>query len=303
MTYANIDGFVPSEKTKLDPKNVLDQWIWARRNQLVETVSKSLDEYDALQACLAMEIFMDDLSNWYVRRSRRRFWKGEYDADKQQAYAVLYAVLMDFVKLLAPFMPFLSEAIYGNLKAETDLASVHLADWPSFAKATDGRAQSDEKILEQMKTVRELIEIGLNQREQAGIKVRQPLTKFAVRAKDLPSETLEILEDELNVKKIELGANDNRLDVAMTPELVLEGNAREIVRAVQVLRKNGGLEITDRIKLTWQSDVPDIQQTFSQFGDYIKAEVLAETLSEGDGEEHKINGFVVKLGVAKSNAK
>jgi isoleucyl-tRNA synthetase len=292
VTYANIDGFVPSEKTKIVPKNILDQWIWARRNQLVETVSKSLDEYDAMQACLAMESFMDDLSNWYVRRSRRRFWKGEYDADKQQAYEVLYGVLNDFVKMLAPFMPFLSESLYLNLKTDTEPMSVHLTDWPKAGKI-------DDKVLVEMKTARDLIEIGLNQREQAGIKVRQPLAQFTIQANEMSPETVEILEDELNVKEIKLGGKDNQLDVVITPELALEGNAREIVRAIQILRKNGGLEITDRIKLTWQSDAPEIKQTFEQFGDYIKTEVLAETLSEGKGEEHKINGFVVELKVAK----
>ncbi|MFA5009931.1 MAG: isoleucine--tRNA ligase [Patescibacteria group bacterium] len=312
VTYANIDGFVPDEKMKLEPKNVLDQWIWARRNQLVETVSKALDEYDAMQACLAMESFMDDLSNWYVRRSRRRFWrtvrhslgdggKGENDIDKNQAYVVLYTVLKDFVKMLAPFMPFLSEAIYLNLKTEADVASVHLADWPFFAKATQGSAQADQKVLEGMKIVRELIEVGLNQREQAGVKVRQPLASFTVKAKDLSAEVLEILKEELNVKKIELGGVEDKLDATITPELALEGNAREIVRAVQVLRKNGGLEITDRIKLTWKSDAPEIKQTFEQFGDYIKTEVLADVMLEEDGEEHKINGFVVELRVALSD--
>lgn len=292
VTYANVDGFVPSEKTKLKPKNMLDQWIWARRNQLVEVVSKSLDEYDAMQACLAMEVFLDDLSNWYVRRSRRRFWKGELDVDKEQAYVVLYAVLMDFVKLLAPFMPFLSEAVYANLKIDTNPPSVHLTDWPEADKI-------DEQILEQMRTARTLIEIGLNQREQAGVKVRQPLGKFIIEVKDLPSDMVEIIQDELNVKAVEHGS-ENKLNIKITPELALEGHAREIVRAVQILRKIGGLEITDRIKLVWQSDSPEIQQVFEQLGDYIKAEVLAETVGEGRGVGHKINGFMVELGVEKS---
>lgn len=290
VTYANIDGFVPTGDDKLKPKNILDQWIWARRNQLVETVSKSLDEYDAMQACLAMEAFMDDLSNWYVRRSRRRFWKGEYDTDKQQAYTVLYSVLNDFVKMLAPFMPFLSEAIYGNLRVSEWPASVHLTDWPKASTVDLGK-------IAEMSMVRELIEIGLNQREQAGIKVRQPLTKFSVKTK-LDSEYLEILKDELNVKEIVVG-DENQLDTTITPELALEGNAREIVRAIQILRKNGGMEITDRIKLSWSSTDEEIKQTFERFGDYIKNEVLADDMKEGSGEAHKINGFMVELRVEK----
>lgn len=292
VTYANIDGFEPGTKVKVAPKNILDQWIWARRNQLVEAVSKELDDYDPMQACLALEGFLDDLSNWYVRRSRRRFWKGENDADKQQAYVVLYTVLKDLTKLLAPFMPFLGEAIYLNLKTEEEPASVHLTDWPKKEKI-------DEKILEQMKQTRELIETGLNMREQAGIKVRQPLAKFSIQAKGLPKELVEIILEELNVKQVEEG-KENQLDTELTPELKLEGHAREIVRAIQVLRKGGGLEITDRVKLTWSSDESEIKETFSKFGEYVKTEVLADELAEGEGQEHKINGFVVKLKVEKA---
>lgn len=290
-TYAEIDGFVPEKAAVIKPTNVLDKWIWARRNQLVGAVSQVLDEYDSMQACLAMESFLDDLSNWYVRRSRRRFWKGEYDADKQQAYAVLYGVLSDFIKLMAPFMPFLSEAIYANLHAKGEPVSVHLTDWPKADKV-------DEKILEQMKQARELIELGLNQREQAGIKVRQPLSRFTILNKELPEELKEIVADELNVKQVTEG-KANQLETELTPELKLEGNAREIVRAVQVLRKEGGLEITDRITLQWKSEASEIQQTFEQFGDYIKTEVLADKLEMGAGAEHKINGFVVELKVSK----
>lgn len=316
VTYANIDNFVLSDKQTVVPKNILDQWIWARRNQLVEQVSKELDGYNPMQACLAIEAFVDDLSNWYVRRSRRRFWrtvrhslgdggKGENDADKQQAYIVLYSVLMDMTKLLAPFMPFLAETMYSNLKLDKEPISVHLTDWPSSvlldSRTTDEQAQGDDKILVQMKLLRELVENGLNQREQASIKVRQPLAKFTVSASlaDLPEVLEEILKDELNVKMIERG-KENKLDIKLTPQLQSEGLAREIVRAIQVLRKEGGLEITDRIKLLWNSSAGEVKQAVKEFEDYIKTEVLADELSEGEGQEHAINGFMVKLKVTKN---
>lgn len=304
VTYANIDKFVPDGKQKIAPKNILDQWIWARRNKLVEQVSGGLDEYEPMRACLAIEAFVDDLSNWYVRRSRRRFWKGENDADKQQAYVVLYSVLKDMTKLLAPFMPFLAEVMYSNLKTDEDPLSVHLTDWPSFVllngRTSDGHAPSDEKILEQMKLLRELVEDGLNQRERAGIRVRQPLAKFTVGATvaDLPEVLTEILKDELNVKTVERG-QENKLDAELTPQLRSEGLAREIVRMVQVLRKEGGLEITDRIKLFWSSETREVQEAMREFGEYIKAEVLANEASEGDGQEYAINNHVIKLKVEK----
>ena len=300
VTYANIDKFVPSDQQKVAPKNILDQWIWARLNQLVKQVSAGLDEYEPMRACLAIETFVDDLSNWYVRRSRRRFWKGENDADKQQAYVVLYSVLKDVIKLLAPFMPFLAETIYSNLKSGGEPLSVHLTDWPSFAKTSDGQAISDEKILEQMELLRELVENGLNQREQAGIRVRQPLAKFTVSASltDLPETLEEILKDELNVKMVERD-KENKLDTKLTSRLESEGLAREIVRAIQVLRKESGLEITDRIKLFWGSDAKEIKEAVGEFGDYIRAEVLADEILEGDGQEHTINSFMIKLRVEK----
>jgi len=297
VTYANIDGFTPDAKLEVAPKNLLDQWIWARRHQLVERVAEELDEYNPMQACLAMEAFVDDLSNWYVRRSRRRFWKGENDADKQQAYAVLYTVLKDLMKLLAPLMPFLSEAVYDNLKIASEPMSVHLADWPKAEKA-------DEKILEQMGHVRELIEAGLNQREQAGIKVRQPLSKFTIGTKDLPAGLLEIIQDELNVKQVKEEA-ENKLDTTLTPELKLEGHAREIVRAVQVLRKSlYGFDIQDHIRILWESDDLEIKQAFAEFAEYIKAETLADDLVSvsvpaGDERQVRINDRMVYIRLEK----
>lgn len=292
VTYANIDKFDVVKVGKLKPTNVLDQWIWARRNQLVDEVSAHLDKYEPMQATQKIEEFIDDLSNWYVRRSRRRFWKGEMDADKELGYITLYNVLLDLSKLMAPFMPFLSEGMYSNLRTDKDPESVHLASWPEAEKV-------DEEILKSMKTLREVVETGLSQREDAGIKVRQPLSSYEINTKDLSKAFIEIIVDELNVKEVKIGKK-TKLNTKITPELAIEGVAREIVRSIQILRKQNGLAIEDRIKIGWQSEDKDIQKAFEIHTKYIKTETLADELSEKDeGEEVKVNGSVVKLLIEK----
>ncbi len=293
IMYANIDDFNPKDVVA-NYDNVLDKWIVARKDQLVVTVTKHLEEYDPMNACLAIEAFVDDLSNWYVRRSRRRFWKSEDDTDKMQAYSALYSVLMDTLKLMAPLMPFLSEAIYQNLKADSDPASVHLTNWP---KSEVG----DENILAEMARVRELVEDGLNQREQAGIKVRQPLRKYSVDKKELDIQLIEILKEEINVKEIELGSSANKLDLEITDELRMEGLAREIVRQIQVMRKDQGFEIQDRIQVIWDSESLDANQAFGLFKEFISQEVLADSIEMADnaGKEVELNGNKVRLEVNK----
>ena len=303
VTYANIDKFDVSKIKNVKLKNVLDKWIWARRSQLVADVSKHLDNYEPMQATHKIEDFVDDLSNWYVRRSRRRFWKGEMDADKNLGYITFYNVLMDLSKLLAPFMPFLSEQIYSNLKTKQDPESVHLTDWPVAEKI-------DKNVIDLMKTSRELVEIGLSQREDAGIKVRQPLSSYEINIKGLPEAFVEIIVDELNVKGVKIGKK-NKLDTKITSELKIEGVAREIVRSIQILRKQSGLKVEDRIKVGWQSDGEDVQKAFKIHAKYIRTETLADILDErsdrwskdptgsGGSAEIKINGNVVKLVVKK----
>jgi len=298
VTYANVDGFVPTLNMKVKPQNVLDKWIWMRTRMTVLQVERQLDKYDAFQAALVMEKFLDDLSNWYVRRSRRRFWKGENDADKQQAYVVLYSVLRDFVKILAPFMPFLSDTIYSNLRIESEPMSVHLTDWPDVEDKFDKQL---ETLIADMETARAMITVGLELREKSKIKVRQPLQYFATHRKALADDLVEIIKDELNVKEVRFGVEGpDQISLKITSELALEGHAREIVREIQILRKESGFDITDRIKLIWGSDAEEIKQTFAQFGDYIKTEVLASEIGEGEGAAHTVNGFVVKLGVVKN---
>ncbi|MCJ7531120.1 MAG: class I tRNA ligase family protein [Anaerolineales bacterium] len=210
-TYAILDGweppqegFAPGTPEGSTPKveNPLDRWILARLNQVVARVTEALDNSDPFGATLAVEPFVDDLSNWYVRRSRRRFWKSEQDTDKKAAYATLYHILVKLARTLSPFTPFATEVMYQNLvRAVSPQAheSVHHTDWP---KADLGAI--DEKLVEQMALARSIASLGLSARGNAGIKVRQPLAKALVHVSqgraELSNDLVDIVADELNIK-------------------------------------------------------------------------------------------------------
>jgi len=295
VMYANLDGFVPENRAVVAPENMLDKWIFAKRDELVRDVTKALEQYEPMAAGLLMEAFVSDLSNWYVRRSRARFWRSDDEKDKNQAYDTLYSVLMDTVKVLAPMMPFLSEAMYQNLKSDEMPQSVHLESWPQVGEV-------DKEVLAQMQKLRDLVELGLNLREQAGIKVRQPLASFMVKQTEMDPGLLEILKEELNVKEVVLGADEETLNTDISEELRIEGVMRELVRSIQITRKNSGLEVADRIKLEWESDAQDIEKAFFTFKDFIADETLAVEVVKATGLEEKetqLNGNVVKLRVTK----
>jgi len=212
-TYAEIDGWAPDEKgfDKDTPegstpksKNPLDRWILGRLNQTVEQVNKEFENSNAYNATLLFESMLDDLSNWYVRRSRRRYWKTETDQDKNTAYATLWHVLVKMSRSLAPVIPFLTEDIYQNLVRSVypdARESIHHTLWPE----ADTKA-IDQKLIDQMKLARETASQGLSARSNAGIKVRQPLSQVLVHVKEgqaeLDDELVEIVRDELNVKDL-----------------------------------------------------------------------------------------------------
>ena len=214
VTYANLDGWEPSgegfvpgtpEGRAPSSDNPLDRWILARVNQVTERCTVALENSDAYGATLAVEPFLEDLTNWYVRRSRRRFWKSEQDADKHTAYATLYHVLVKLTKLLAPMTPFVTEVMYQNLVCgvQSDAhGSVHHCDWPGVNKTV-----IDEELLEQMTLARRIASLGLGARGSANIKVRQPLAKVMAYAADVRGELtpdlVDIVADELNVKAFE----------------------------------------------------------------------------------------------------
>ena len=212
-TYAEIDGWEPNMKdfdkdTPEGPtpksENPLDRWILGRLNQTVEQVNKDFENSNAYNATLIFESMLDDLSNWYVRRSRRRYWKTETDQDKNTAYATLWHVLVKMIRTLAPLIPFLTEDIYQNLVRSVypdARESIHHTLWPE----ADSKA-IDLKLIEQMRLARETASQGLSARSNAGIKVRQPLSQVLVHVKEgraeLDDELIEIVQDELNVKDL-----------------------------------------------------------------------------------------------------
>jgi isoleucyl-tRNA synthetase len=272
VTYANLDGFVPGREAPVPAADrpVLDRWLLSRLSHLVETVDGSLDRYDVNGAARPIQEFVEDLSNWYVRRSRRRFWKSESDADKLSAYQTLYQTLVTLARLLAPFTPFLAEAVHRNLCRG---ASVHLADFP--AAEVEAR---DHALEEEMAQAREAVQAGLAARDATRVKVRQPLPALTVTRELLP-EVAAIVRDELNVKELRLG-EALVLDTTITDELRLEGMARDAVRMVQDLRKRSGLRIEDRIRL-WYEGTEDWTRVFERFGPAIAAETLAVEVRAG----------------------
>jgi len=336
--YANIDCFVPQPLTadSDQPKafTELDNWISSELNRLVSEVSKLMDSYNPTSATRRIEGFIDNLSNWYVRRNRRRFWKSENDADKLAAYTTLHQCLVTLSQLLAPFVPFIAEELYQNLFRSVSLEareSVHLTDFPRADETKiNDRLNSDVGLAMKISS------LGRAARAKAGIKVRQPLGKaiVAVETKEekkaLQNLATEVME-EINTKQLVvlseakereefaslmpdyIVANDVRYWVAMstelTPELIAEGVSRELVRHLQNMRRNAKFDITDHIVTYYQTKESLIKQVINTFTDYIKQETLSQELIDGsppDGafsEQHRISNGEVSLAIKKTNPK
>jgi isoleucyl-tRNA synthetase len=391
--YANVDGWTPTEG-RLGTFSVLDRWIMARLAELVTEVTTALDDYNVMRATKIVELFLDDLSNWYVRRSRRRFWKSEADADKNAAYSTLYTVLTALTRLLAPMTPFVTETMYQNLVRSAypaAPASVHLSDWPGVGAKDIWPQDADRALLADMAAARQVVTLGHALRAASNVKVRQPLARALVVAESAQKAGIarlaDIVADELNVKAVEFAEReqdlvsykllpDNRvlgkkfgkqfpavraalaalepyaavralrggqslaltvegqpvvlapeevliqvqpregfavqaegsvvvaLDTHLTPELLAEGHAREIVRHIQTLRKDAGFELTDRIETSYQA-AADVARVFEVWADYIKAETLSVALRPSaapDGEKSelfKLGGQPVAVAVKR----
>ncbi|MHB9033392.1 MAG: isoleucine--tRNA ligase, partial [Anaerolineae bacterium] len=378
VSYAILDKWQPNftlyqpgqpEGPLPTSDNLLDRWIVARLNQVISVVTRNLEDSDAASATATIEAFVDDLSNWYIRRSRRRFWKSEHDSDKQLAYATLYYVLVQLVKLVAPFIPFVTEVMYQNLVRSVQpqtYESVHHCDWPVADQAV-----LDENLLQQMNLARTIASLGLGARNSVNIKVRQPLAKALVftgdARSDLAPELVDLVEDELNVKAVEFvkdetalvkyqlkpenkslgprfgarfpklravlaqadaGAVVRRLrsegsvalplddemitlsaseilvetqpvpglaitaeqgitvavDSVITPDLRDEGTVRDLVRAIQSLRKDADYQLDQRIVVGILNADEQVLSALNTFGDYLRQETLAETvLTRDDG--------------------
>ncbi len=237
--------YAKSTDVKVESKHPLDKWIMTRLNELGSEVTKNLEKYEIDKAARPFADFIDDLSTWYIRRSRDRF-KGDDKADREASLSTTHTVLLELSKYLAPFMPFLAEDIYGRVKSEGEKESVHLEKWPKPGKV-------DKKVLTNMAEIRRIASLGLEARMKAKINVRQPLANLTVKTKLPANEALlSILKDEINVKDIvvdEAATEDVALDTALTPELKEEGQVRELIRSIQDMRKEAGLTVDDSVDL------------------------------------------------------
>ncbi|MGB4596193.1 MAG: isoleucine--tRNA ligase [Anaerolineaceae bacterium] len=390
VTYANLDKWTP-ENSDIPQFSSLDYWLLSSLNTLVKDVTQAFESYDVIGATRPIELFVDQLSNWYLRRSRRRFWKSESDADKAGAYETLYRALTTLTKLLAPTMPFLAEELHQNLVRSFDSQaplSVHLDSWPDFDESL-----INTELNREMAVVMKLASLGHSARNKSNIKVRQPLAEvaFAVGSLDeaeVVAKFQDILLDELNVKSVrvmdasseavnyrinplpmQLGqkykgdfpkvreaiqkltatetaqklldglgvvieVNGKHLEILpdevevhmeskagyvvategkylaalvteLTPELVHEGLAREVVRRVQDLRKSAGLDISDRVRLRYTAS-QNLAAAIETFKDYIAMETLTTDLAEGDVPEgwvltvDQFDGETLTIGLSKN---
>jgi len=307
VTYASIDQFNPAEtQIPIQERHAMDRWILSRLQVLTREVISALEAYEIHVAARKLEEFVtNDLSNWYIRRSRRRFWIAEESVEKDCAYLTLYEVLVALCKLLAPFTPFITEHIYQNLVREVaaeEPESVHLCDFPAPDDAVIDVALEDSMAL-----IVDLVEAGRRARAEAGIKVRQPLREVIVACCEEKRERgaclVEILKDELNVREVtfvdgadaiasmpgEGGTAYRQVEVNESIRLLLdccpdrtlmeEGLIRDIVRRAQGMRKDLDLDYTARIEILYACD-PEVKEAIKHFSEYICTETLAVSLTE-----------------------
>ena len=259
VDYANTFNFDPSSKEAKEARenlNIIDKWILARLTQLNLSLTESYENYDtSMIVKLLKEFVVNDLSTWYIRRSRDRISSHENEVDRNTALGILYQVLVALSKFMAPITPFISEEIYRNLTSDS---SVHLASFPQGDKSF-----LDNELLEDMKRVREIVEMGHSKRKDKNIKLRQPLSLLTYSAREQLSKDLEqVLAEELNVKKIDYGESSDgklkvELDTKITPKLRAEGEARDLIRKIQQLRKEQDLTLEDKTRIeapSWPKD-------------------------------------------------
>jgi len=319
VIYANIDKFDPRASSG-GYRSELDRWILSELNRLIKDITDSLERYDPTSAGRKLEEFIDGLSNWYVRRGRRRFWKSENDADKQAAHATLYHCLVTLTKLVAPFTPFIAEELFQNLVRTfypEAPESVHLADFP-----VADEAMIDDSLASDTRLAMKVSSLGRAARSKAGIKVRQPLSRVLInvkssRERDALERVKSQVVEELNVKRVDVTvtpppatataealAPEVTIDTELTPELIDEGLAREIVHRLQMMRKQAGFNIADYIETYYQGG-PATQRVMERFSPYIRQETLSRNLireappSGAYVESHRIASEEVVLGVRK----
>ncbi|MCX6757374.1 MAG: class I tRNA ligase family protein [Candidatus Nomurabacteria bacterium] len=287
-------------------KNVLDVWILSRLAQVMEEVTLGMEAYDMASATKPFDLFIDDLSTWYLRRSRDRMKEEASNPEgKSTSYGArttLYFVLKNLAKVIAPFAPFVSENIWMKLRLENEVESVHLVNWPDLTLPSPG----EERVLEEMQKTRNIVSVGLKERQKLGIPVRQVLGGVKVSIEKLDNEYLDLIKEELNVKEVTLETSNSNLetsvvlDTVITPELKEEGNYRELVRAIQDMRKKAGLTPSDIISLSIETDEigKSLIQKFE--ADFKKTILVKEIKFESNtGEEVKVDTLIFKVSIEK----
>ena len=296
--YASVDGWEFNgelEDPSKDLENPLDKWIVSRVHELRNEITENMDVYNIPRALEGVLPFLDDASNWFVRRSRRRFWKSENGADKLQAYQTLHYVLSYLALILAPFVPFLAEELWSKMVND---GSVHLKDWPEAGEI-------DKDLIAKMAEVRGYVNEALALRAKNGMKIRQPLASVKVPKNADTFDFTPILMEELNVKAVEYGGEKVDFDFELTPELRAEGLMREIIRHIQDTRKKAGLNVDDRIELNFTSENAEVLDAFKKFEQEISKEVLATKVEISEGELDftqtvKVEGSEAKISLKKA---
>ena len=288
-TYANEEDL----KGEVEINHILNRWIISKVNRANKNLIEYMDDYKLTEASREVEVLIDDLSNWYIRRSRRKLQKPQTEEEKKEFTQTFHFALTSIVKMLAPYAPFVSDYLYRELTGEK---SVHLANFPN----PDEKLMDDE-LEREMKLVRKIAQEGLAERSRNELKVRQPLAKMTI-TEEISKESKEVLMDEVNVKKIIVG-DEFKLDTDLTPELKEEGASREIVRRTQHLRKKADLHPDQKINLFYEGDFDDI---FQKRADYFKKETSSVEISDSIDEAEwtksvKVNGEDLKLGISIKN--
>ncbi len=299
------------DSSNVSSKNILDKWMISRTNSLVKNATEYMDDFNTITLCAEIVDFVDDLSTWFVRRSRERF-KSENSAEKKEAINTLSFVLDNLSKVMAPIAPFISEEIYQSLKKSCVemKESVHLEFWPKY----DAKLISEE-INSNMKLVRAVVSKALDERKKANIPVRQALSKLTIpsfKGAKLDADYLDLIKDELNVKEVIVGKEVAEvtsteyvvvLDTNITPDLLREGISREFIRKINDARKEMKLTIKDKISISVEVEEKNVKESLTQFASEIKQSVQATELKVGKVSaekpiEFEIQKAKVKLGVS-----
>ncbi|MEZ4102970.1 MAG: class I tRNA ligase family protein [Candidatus Paceibacterota bacterium] len=276
------------EKGKPRKKNILDAWIISRLDEVIKEVTKSLKKYEIDRGIRPIIDFVDDFSNWYVRRSRDRF-KSEDKSDREDSLATTRFVLREISRVIAPYAPFVADEVYRAVSDKFE--SVHLETWPKDKRI-------DKKVLKNMATTREMVSLGLMERQKLNIKVKQPLKSLTI-AEKLPKEYLELIKDEVNVKEVLFG-DELKLDTEITEELKQEGDFREVLRFVQSLRKDADLNPEEKVYLFVDTD-KNGKAIIQKFEDELKrvAGVTSISFEENNGQELSLDDLVFKVSIKK----